>query len=259
MEQSVNSTRVSLRFRAGDGVEEYLLRTLLRFLVHRCAPALPPCRRACPTPTAGVGGDTACRPGRRACTSPFHPHRLHSPPLHPCSADQLDVVRRVAVPGWDVTFLVTDAHLQRYRRNGLVDFICQVRRRDRTGACPRRLWGRHEACVGPAGEAGERAEQRGRDLEPPAAGRPASRCAPPAPLHIHTVCVRPARRAERHEAVAAVTGAGSGRRLLEAAGGAALERRRRSSSGGRPSGGHGGVTGSCTTTTGCWLAACMHA
>lgn len=35
IEQSVNSTRVSLKFKAADALEEYLLRTFLRFMMHR--------------------------------------------------------------------------------------------------------------------------------------------------------------------------------------------------------------------------------
>jgi hypothetical protein len=38
IEQSVNSTRVSFRFASEEGsIEEYLLKTFLRFMVHRCA------------------------------------------------------------------------------------------------------------------------------------------------------------------------------------------------------------------------------
>ena len=35
IEQSVNSARVSLKFKAADALEEYLLRTFLRFMMHR--------------------------------------------------------------------------------------------------------------------------------------------------------------------------------------------------------------------------------
>lgn len=76
VEQSINSTRVSFRFRAADSMEEYLLRTYLCFLVHR--------------------------------------------------ADDLQIVRRVPLPGYDLTFLVTWAHLERFRRDDLIDFICMV-------------------------------------------------------------------------------------------------------------------------------------
>ncbi|KAL4425763.1 hypothetical protein ABPG75_009779 [Micractinium tetrahymenae] len=78
IEQSINSTRVSFRFRAADATEEYLLRTFLHFMVHR--------------------------------------------------ADDLDIVRRVPLPTYDLTFLVTWRHLERYRQDALVDFICKARR-----------------------------------------------------------------------------------------------------------------------------------
>lgn len=35
IEQSVNSTRVSLKFKAADALEEHLLHTFLRFMTHR--------------------------------------------------------------------------------------------------------------------------------------------------------------------------------------------------------------------------------
>ncbi|KAL4445834.1 hypothetical protein ABPG77_009033 [Micractinium sp. CCAP 211/92] len=75
IEQSINSTRVSFRFRSADATEDYLLRTFLRFIVHR--------------------------------------------------ADDLDIVRRVPLPSYDLTFLVTWRHLERYRHEALVDFICK--------------------------------------------------------------------------------------------------------------------------------------
>lgn len=76
IERSINSMRLSLRFKvAPDGVEEYLLRSFLRFMVHR--------------------------------------------------ADQLDIVRRVAMPGYHLTFLITSSHLERYQRDRLIDFICK--------------------------------------------------------------------------------------------------------------------------------------
>ena len=72
---------------------------------------------------------------------------MTAPPPQPNRrADQLEVVRRVALPGWDVTFLVTDAHLRRYRRDGLVDFLCRV------GA--RRAGGQRVAAVLTCGKAG---------------------------------------------------------------------------------------------------------
>lgn len=40
IEQSINSTRVSFRLRTADATEDYLLRTFMRFIVHRwgCLP-----------------------------------------------------------------------------------------------------------------------------------------------------------------------------------------------------------------------------
>jgi len=32
----------------------------------------------------------------------------------------------VPLPGYDLTFLVTWAHLERFRRDALIDFICMV-------------------------------------------------------------------------------------------------------------------------------------
>lgn len=44
MEQAVNSARVSLKFKASDALEEYLLKTFLRLMVHRRAGAGARCR-----------------------------------------------------------------------------------------------------------------------------------------------------------------------------------------------------------------------
>lgn len=76
IEQSINSTRVSFKFRATDQVEAYLIRTYLSFMVHR--------------------------------------------------AEQLDVVRRVPLDGFDITFLFTHSHVERYERERLVNFVCQL-------------------------------------------------------------------------------------------------------------------------------------
>lgn len=112
IEQSVNSTRVSLKFKAADALEEYLLRTFLRFMMHR--------------------------------------------------ADQLEIVRRVPLPGYDLTLLLTHRHLERYSREGLLDFICQfvedvhsevsamkLGLRSRARAVVQRYWQELDA-VGPA-------------------------------------------------------------------------------------------------------------
>lgn len=40
-------------------------------------------------------------------------------------AEQLEIVRRVPVPGYALSLLVTSSHLERYPREALVDFICQ--------------------------------------------------------------------------------------------------------------------------------------
>lgn len=53
-------------------------------------------------------------------TEPRHPtptHHLPQNPPHPA---------QVPVDGYDVTFLLTSAHLERYQRDKLVSFICQV-------------------------------------------------------------------------------------------------------------------------------------
>eukprot|EP00873_Tetraselmis_striata_P044933 jgi/Tetstr1/465197/TSEL_009904.t1 len=39
-------------------------------------------------------------------------------------AEQFGILRRIPVQGYDVSFLITDAHLERMSRDGLVDFIC---------------------------------------------------------------------------------------------------------------------------------------
>ncbi|KAG2438488.1 hypothetical protein HXX76_005040 [Chlamydomonas incerta] len=38
-------------------------------------------------------------------------------------AELLDVLRRVPLPGYDVSFLITDAHLLQYGRQRLLDFL----------------------------------------------------------------------------------------------------------------------------------------
>lgn len=43
-------------------------------------------------------------------------------------AEELELVRRVPLPGYDITFLLTAAHLERFQRDRLVDFVCQVGR-----------------------------------------------------------------------------------------------------------------------------------
>ncbi|GAB4817042.1 hypothetical protein N2152v2_004088 [Parachlorella kessleri] len=75
IEQSINSTRISFKFKATDQVEEYLLRTYLSFMIHR--------------------------------------------------AEELELVRRAPLPGYDLTLLITSSHLLRYERPKLIDFICQ--------------------------------------------------------------------------------------------------------------------------------------
>jgi actin related protein 2/3 complex subunit 4 len=62
IEQSINSTRLSFKFKAADAVDEYLLKTYLRFMMHRCdtleaipyagpSPSLAPLRSGRPPPT----------------------------------------------------------------------------------------------------------------------------------------------------------------------------------------------------------------
>ena len=63
------------------------------------------------------------------CAATARAHLLRTPP-HPAArrrADQLEIVRRVALPGYDVTLLLTDRHLRQYRRELLLNFICSVR------------------------------------------------------------------------------------------------------------------------------------
>ena len=130
IEQSVNSTRVSFRFASEEGsIEEYLLKTFLRFMVHRCA--------------AGGGGWRVCGgcipyghsvPALRRLCLLLSCLPAHHPPLPPawlpacppawlCRADQLEIVRRVPLPDFSVTFLLTNFHLERYPREGLIHFI----------------------------------------------------------------------------------------------------------------------------------------
>lgn len=131
IEQSVNSTRVSLRFRVQDGVEAYLKTTLLRFMLHRWAGLvmMAQCRTprgVCCRATSGRAQGSALWPppawaSLAAGALPHHP--ICGAPRR--RADQLEIVRRAALPGWDVTFLVTNFHLDRYRREGLVAFVLQ--------------------------------------------------------------------------------------------------------------------------------------
>ena len=63
-------------------------------------------------------------------TQVVNPAHTSAPPTHhhpQRRADQLEVVRRVPLPGYDLTFLVTSAHMARFHRDLLIDFICQVR------------------------------------------------------------------------------------------------------------------------------------
>lgn len=103
------------------------------------------------------------------------------PPPRPRSADQLDVVCRVALPGWDVTFLVTDTHLQRrYRRDGLVHFICQVgARQEGVRACMLGLWEGPRVCGGRAVAAGSGLGRRERTRASTTAALPAPDPLPP--------------------------------------------------------------------------------
>lgn len=39
-------------------------------------------------------------------------------------AEALSILRRVPLDGYDISFLVTDVHVLRYGRAGLVDFLC---------------------------------------------------------------------------------------------------------------------------------------
>lgn len=44
-----------------------------------------------------------------------------------CRAEQFELVRRIPLPGYQLSFLVTNYHLERYSRDKLVDFIVKVR------------------------------------------------------------------------------------------------------------------------------------
>lgn len=128
----------------------------------------------------------------------------------------------MALPGYDVTFLITDRHLQRYRRQGLVDFVCTV--------------GRAAALAGLLGGAAARTRVPGPggavDAEPfalqPAwtcrhqvgSNQPTPSCLCLCPLP-PSVCGGPLFRNQRHEAGPQDPRPRSGRRLLGAAGGGA--------------------------------------
>lgn len=136
IEQSINSCRVSFRFRAADPTEDYLLRTFLRFMVHRCGGTLPrvsrPLMRGSQLQPVFASAHAFAR---RVCSAAGGFQRFRNacfvnfaaccPPLA-CSADDLDIIRRVPLPTFDLTFLVTWRHLERYRQGALVDFICKA-------------------------------------------------------------------------------------------------------------------------------------
>lgn len=42
-----------------------------------------------------------------------------------CRAEEFDIVRRVPLEAYDLSFLLTDAHVQKYTREKLVDFIVE--------------------------------------------------------------------------------------------------------------------------------------
>ena len=118
IEQSVNATRVSFRLRSADAAEAYLARTFLRFMVHRCGwwegrwEGSPVClREGGQAWQARLGDDTR------------GPAQPPPPPCPPRRAEALEVVRREPLAGFDVTFLVTSAHLERYSRDLLLEFI----------------------------------------------------------------------------------------------------------------------------------------
>lgn len=41
-------------------------------------------------------------------------------------ADKFDIFRKVAIKGYDISFLITDAHLEKFEKGKIVDFITQV-------------------------------------------------------------------------------------------------------------------------------------
>jgi actin related protein 2/3 complex subunit 4 len=38
-------------------------------------------------------------------------------------ADKFDIFRKVAIKGYDISFLITDAHLEKFEKGKIVDFI----------------------------------------------------------------------------------------------------------------------------------------
>lgn len=104
----------SFSFKAVDAMEAHLAATYLRFMMHRCVCASRGCSGFSLRLASSLQLPQSC------CQAPRSLHR------HPPSAEQLDIVRRVPVPGYDLSFLVTSAHLERYSRDRMVDFICQA-------------------------------------------------------------------------------------------------------------------------------------
>ncbi|KDD74755.1 ARP2/3 complex 20 kDa subunit (ARPC4) protein, partial [Helicosporidium sp. ATCC 50920] len=75
IEPSINSTRISFRFKTTDSLERYILDSYRRFMLRR--------------------------------------------------AEDLEILRRIAILDYDVTFLITYGHLTRYSADGLTAFIIQ--------------------------------------------------------------------------------------------------------------------------------------
>jgi len=41
-------------------------------------------------------------------------------------ADKFDIFRKVAIEGYDISFLITETHLEKFKKAMLIDFIAEV-------------------------------------------------------------------------------------------------------------------------------------
>lgn len=121
VETSINAVRVSIRLKKADELEEVLCSMLMRFLMQRAEEFVILRRRpidastaAAAVAAAGAGVGAAAAAGRAAGGEP-------------AAVDAADVDVHVAesARSFDISFLVTNFHLERMWQQKLVDFIIQ--------------------------------------------------------------------------------------------------------------------------------------
>lgn len=119
IETSVNSVRFSIALKKADHLEHILASQFTRFLMQRAEHFIILRRKAVDvSPRIGSG---ACIPQRRAAPAAARLHRHH----HHQQRPNCRIRFSLRPQDYDISFLITNKHLERMWKHKLIDFVIQ--------------------------------------------------------------------------------------------------------------------------------------